>query len=657
MQETKNIISITGIGLLCVWLIACTPTTSFKPDQPSAFDAEITEAAALVEQGQFSQAAELYQQLANRHSGIQADHFLLLSADNHLSVGDRQLVRRLLAQLSNRRLSPDDVLLRNLIHAEILLSETRGGDALAYLRSTPDKGTPNRLKKRYFRIYAEAYGLAGNLLERASALQKLDALTLDPEEKIGIQESIIRTLSTLSPQALSLLQPSPPGIAGGWMSLALILKELGAEPKTLFFELREWKKSNPEHPALSELLDSYTKTAITHYQKADHIAVLLPESGPYATAASMIRKGILAIWLAADAETRPSLRFYDSSNPDNTWPIMIQAVDEGAEMVIGPLNKKAVRQLARAGDLPVPILALNQVVLDSRPPENYYQFSLSPEDEAQQAAERAWIDGHRRPVLLVPEGPWGQRIADAFEDTWLDLGGTPAGTSKYDPKSFDYGNPIRKLLHLDQSQARYRKVQRLLGKKIKFDPRRREDVDFVFLAARPQQARQIRPQLQFHHAADLPVYATSHAWNGTLSKREALDLVGLQLPDIPWFLAEETGDLSHDSISAHSPAVKGSYGRLYAMGMDAYRLVPHLSRLASNSIEAMDGQTGSLYMDESRHIRRQLVWAKLGKIIEVMGYSPRLELIQESQQPDDAPSPIQNLDFLRNSQPVSTPLG
>jgi len=653
MQETKNSLSILLLGLMCAWLLACTPAISFKPDQKTDLDPDVRRAFALTEEGQYQLAAELYSQLASRHTGMQASHFLLLAADSHLSAGNQQHVIQLLDQLDVAILSPDDDLLRRLIHAEILLAETRGADALSYLTPAPGEDMQNQLMKRYFKVSANAYGLAGNLLERANALQKLDFLTQDSAEKIAVQESIIRTLLTMSPQALRLLQPSPPGVQGGWMELTLILKEFGTEPKALFLKLREWKNNNPDHPVLSELLDSYTKTAIAYYQKADHIAVLLPESGSHASAANMIRDGILAAWLASDANTRPSLRFYDSSNPDASWPTITRAVAEGAEMVIGPLNKEAVRQLARAGELPVPILALNQVVLDTRPPVSLYQYSLSPEDEARQAAERAWIDGRRRPVLLVPEGDWGQRIADAYESAWIGLGGRLAGTGRYDPEGFDYGNPIRSLFHLGQSEGRHRRLQGILGQKLMFDPRRREDVDSIFIAARPQQARQIRPQLQFHHAADLPVYATSHAWNGYLDKREALDLVGLQIPDIPWFLADETGDLSYKNIVQDFPSVRGSYGRLYAMGMDAYRLAPHLSRLASNSLESVDGQTGSLYMDGSQHVRRQLVWAKLGERVEVLGYSPRLDQMQGGSSLNQGISPILN-DL---PMPVSQPAG
>ena len=101
-----------------------------------------------------------------------------------------------------------------------------------------------------------------------------------------------------------------------------------------------------------------------------------------------------------------------------------RAVAEGAELVIGPLAEgRRRRSWIRAGELPVPVLALNQVEVDTTLPANLFMYSLSPEDEARQAAERAWLDGHRRPLILAPQDTWGERLANAFEQRTRTLGG------------------------------------------------------------------------------------------------------------------------------------------------------------------------------------------------------------------------------------------
>ena len=169
-------------------------------------------------------------------------------------------------------------------------------------------------------------------------------------------------------------------------------------------------------------------------------------------------------------------------------------------------------------------------------------------------------------------------------------------------------------------------MQRLLGKKLEFEPPRRQDANFIFLVAKAQKARQIRPQLQFHHAADLPVYTTSHVFSGRLSTREDLDLEGVRCPDAPWLLVAE-GDtpLSRESLAELMPESDDHYQRLYAMGIDSFRLLPNLARLQSNPKEMLEGKTGNLYLDRINQVHRQLVWAEMRSgVPQVLGYSPRM---------------------------------
>ena len=275
----------------------------------------------------------------------------------------------------------------------------------------------------------------------------------------------------------------------------------------------------------------------------------------------------------------------------------------------------------------LPVLALNQIETDITPPSNLFQFSLSPEGEAQQVAEHAWLKGLRRPVILTQAGDWGDRIATAFGDRWVTLGGEVAGHQSYDPKSADHREPIEQLLLLNASKQRHWALQKLLETRVEFEPRRRQDVDMVFIGSKPKQTRLLRPQLQFHHANDLPVYSTSHAWSGEIKDREAQDVAGIYLPDMPWLLTEgDESPLSRKSLQQTLPAAGGPYGRLYAMGLDTFLLLPHLTRLQSSPIETLQGHTGNLYVGPANLIKRQLVWARLDETPEILGYSPRLDV-------------------------------
>lgn len=623
MQASQRARLATLAGALLLILAACTTPPRLGPEAPA--DQDTARAAALAAAGEHLGAASLYRSLALRFPDQQAE-YLLAAADQLAAADDRITLDAVLAQLQQLPLS---AIQTSRLRQHLAERQLQMGDPLGALDALdPQPPEDLALRRRHHDITARAYRLSGNMLESAVELMALSDLQDDPAQRLATQREILHTLALLSEAALTQLQPVPPGVLGGWMDLALTLKRQGQEPEQLNVGLLAWRQTHPKHPALPELLDGMVSKLESQYQRAAHVAVLLPESGPYAGAAAAIRDGILAAWYRQDPQLRPELRFYDASDATLAWPLLGEAIAAGAEAVIGPLDKDAVRQLSRAGELAVPVLALNQIALDTRPPENFFQFSLAPEDEARQVAERAWLDGHRQPVVLVPDSEWGSRVAQAFRHRWQSLGGRVSGEQRYSDSASDFGQPIKRLLHLDQSEARRRALERLLGQRLEFEPRRRGDVDFVFVAARNQQARLLRPQLQFHHAADLPVYATSHAWDGELDANEALDLAGILLLDMPWLVDTEQNDpLSRASLARSFPAVDSAYGRLYAMGMDSLRLLPHLARLQSARYESLDGRTGKLHMDALHQVHRQLVWTRLGKSgNEVLGYTPRLDL-------------------------------
>ena len=151
----------------------------------------------------------------------------------------------------------------------------------------------------------------------------------------------------------------------------------------------------------------------------------------------------------------------------------------------------------------------------------------------------------------------------------------------------------------------------MLHENLKFEPRRRQDVDFIFLAAFPRQARLIRPQLKFHYAGNIPVYATSHIYSGKRNRHADRDMDDIIFEDIPWVLytPNNTPPLQKN-IDQLWPEESDQYTRLFAMGIDAYNLIPHLNHLKSYSYERYNGETGILSLDEYHRIFRQLSWAR-----------------------------------------------
>ncbi len=237
-------------------------------------------------------------------------------------------------------------------------------------------------------------------------------------------------------------------------------------------------------------------------------------------------------------------------------------------------------------------------------------------------------------AVLAPDSNWGHRLQTAFSQYFEELGGTVVSVQDYSSSSADYSRPIRRLLNLDDSAIRHRRIEDILGEKLEYEPYRRQDVDMIFIAATSRSARGIIPALKFHHASRLPVYATSHVYAGTDDVTLNSDLNGLLFCDMPWVLEstspdqlrQQTGtikaDISAENISNIHRLKKSfqynwpgqqRYTRLFALGVDAYHLVFNLEYLHSNPYARFSGTTGNIQLDENAHMVRDLLWARFIK--------------------------------------------
>jgi len=340
------------------------------------------------------------------------------------------------------------------------------------------------------------------------------------------------------------------------------------------------------------------------------IALLLPLSGRTAAAGKAIQNGFMGAYFStvAGLDDPQTVRIYDVSNEGGASAAYATAVADGAEFVIGPLLKNNVVALANDILVPVPVLTLNYLPDNTLAPPGLYQFALAPEDEARSAAVRALADGHTRAVALVPNNDWGRRVLTSFSTEFEALGGTLLDYRSYTPGNPDYSNTIEDLMALSGSVRRYQRLRANIGGPLQFDPRRRQDSEFIFLAADAPAGRLLKSQLKFHYSGDLPVYSTSSIY--AMDGRSNSDLNGIMFADTPWIVAPQ-------SWIEHLPSLFGEYwpeerrmGRLHAMGYDAYQLIASLYAAHSGSMMEVDGATGKLHMDADGRVRRKLAWAQ-----------------------------------------------
>lgn len=652
-QSLKRQHSYLIFGLLAVFFTGCAtmPPPPSEPGELEAADAaaatlEQATATAALEQmaseGRFLDAALGYSKLATTASPPQRDQYSLRAAELLMSGNYVPQAWQLLREIDLAALPPELQPRHALLSAKIFLARELPEKALATLdelapRLIADPEAPTAERLRLHQLRATAFEQLNNHLETARERVALEPLLTDPEAILANQEAILGALQTLSPEAVQALQTrGPPDVLSGWLELANIGRSLGDTARG-DADLAAWRERYPDHPALDSVISTVLAARPRVLPLPRQIALILPLNNRYAKAASAIRDGFLAAYynqqpgVASDplapslsidtpATIVPTIRIYDEGDDPTLIELVYeQAVDEGAEFVVGPLNKDAVNQMATLDDLPVPLLALNYSEPRSTEKDrailpNLFQLSLSPEQEAQHAAEKAWLDGYSRAAIITPASAWGKRVAKAFSERWIQFGGHIVEKQTYNDKKSDYSLPIQRLLNVDESEQRKKALRRLLGTKIEFIPRRRQDIDFIFMVARPKQARLIRPQLRFHHAPKVPVYATSHSYSGAINADMDRDMDGVIFSDMPWTLATEgDGHALKTDIERLWPNTAKRYSRLYALGVDAYRVIAELNTLRRDRSSYYQGETGDLYLDVENRLQRRLIWAQFQK--------------------------------------------
>ena len=406
---------------------------------------------------------------------------------------------------------------------------------------------------------------------------------------------------------LEQLQNSSGSDMAGWLALARSTKTAGTLEQQQA-AIDTWRAQHPDHPAARQLPQMLGKLQALASQPLSEIALLLPQEGQLAAVARALRDGFLAAHYQAQqsGQNPPNIQFYDSSSLSSLDEFYRQAQAAGVQLVIGPLEKPLVKQLSDLEQLPITTLALNYSEVGQEGPPQLFQFGLAAEDEAREVARRAWADGMRRAVALVPRGEWGDRVLEAFRQSWQAQGGTLIAAEHVD-EPVELAKQIANLFQLRESEARTKRLKNTLGVSVASQPARRQDVDFIFLAATPQQAQQIKPTLAFQYAGDVPVYATSHLFTGALSQAQYQDMDGIMFCETPWLLNSD--EPLRQQVSEQWPQAGGSLGRLYAMGADAFSLAPRLTQLKALPDTQIDGLSGNLSLNPAQRIERQLPWA------------------------------------------------
>lgn len=601
---TRHLLQAALLSLVLV-LSGCTGMAPVATTAPTGGEAQ---AESLLRSGQPAQAAREYRRLADAASPPRREALLLSAAEAWLEADDGAAARATLEALGSGALPPALAARRAIVTGGLQLRDNDPEAALASLRGLEETPLDARSESRYHRVRAEALERSGRFADAARERIALDFLLSNPEAILANQRSTWADLNRLSPEQLSAQRTRPaPDTYSGWLELVMVQRLFARNPEQQARELDNWRARYPDHPAQRYLLAS-PETPAAPARYPDRLALLLPLSGELAPIGQAVREGFMAAYYSdRHGSNAPRVQVHDT-RAGGARAAYEAAVATGAGMVVGPLTKEELADLVTGGELTVPILALNRVDV-SPPPAGLYQFGLAPEDDAREAARRAWDDGHRRVLVLVPAGEWGERVAQAFLEAWYAAGGSVAETQYYSGDSL--ADSVKDLLNITESEQRRSQLSGQLGRQLKFQPQRRQDADAVFLAAFPRDARQIRPLLDFYFASDLPVYATSHVYSGGRHNPSAdQDMDGIHFADLPWIIDPGAEDLAlKEHFAALWPDSAERFSRLFALGLDAYTLVPRLQALAQDPSLSIPGRTGLLSLAPDGRVHRSLVWA------------------------------------------------
>jgi len=618
MQHNKPIIQfllLSSLSLTVLSLAGCDPQASKPVDDTSVSAAEV-HAIELYQAGNFYAAAEEYLILAKSDPNNEIK-YQLAAADALIKNQEIDRAQLLIDFLPPKKLSDVQHVLITIYEAQILLAQDNTEAAYALLNIDLPSETSRTVLAKFHETRATILQSKKEYFAAATERILLNSYLDDTQDTSDNYQKLWQSLSQLSPSELDTYRTNNAGILTSWLELAIINRTMLQNTVNLEASIITWQQRYPDHPALVNIIPEIIDTSRQLAEQPSQVALLLPFTGKYNDASIAIREGFMAAWYES-RDDKPIIKIYNTDT-ENVVAKYAQAITEGADFVVGPLQKPAITKLIEQSDITVTTLVLNQYdgeydISNSSSPSplpTIIQFGLSPEEEAKQVAERAWFDGRARAISITTGDERSRRIHDAFASHWQEIGGTLLEHVNIGQDVKELSNPVKSVLNIDQSEQRSKTLRSKLQRSLKTETRRRQDVDLIFMAVPPNIARQLVPQLRYYGTEDIALYSISNIYTGNINTREDSDINGVLFVDMPWVIDPENeySPLNRMIERYQKPSLL-AYKRLYAFGIDAYRLIPRLAELSLQPTQQYAGKTGYIKINEGGQVQRRLIWAQ-----------------------------------------------
>ena len=618
MRHNTPIIPVLLFSLLSLAVLSLTGCDS-QPRKPGT-DVSVPEADVhakeLYRAGDFYAAAEEYLALAKSDPKNEIK-YQLGAVDAMIKNQEIDRAQQLIDFILPEKPSDVQGVLVKIYQAQILLTKEDPKAASALLNISLPSETSRTVLAKFHETRATILQLEKEYFAAASECILLNSYLDDSLEISTNYQRLWQNLSQLSPSELDAYRDNDARILNSWLELVIINKTMLQNTVNLEAAIATWQQRYPDHPALVDIIPMIIESSILLAEQPSQVALLLPFTGKYNDASIAIREGFMAAWYDSRDE-KPIIKIYNT-DADNVVARYAQAITEGADLVVGPLQKAAISKLIEQSDITVTTLVLNQYdgeydianISSPSPLPAIIQFGLSPEDEAKQVAERAWFDGRARAISITTGDERSRRINDAFASHWQELGGTLLEHVSIGQDVKELSGPIKGALNIDQSEQRSKTLRSKLQRSLKTETRRRQDVDMIFIAVPPAIARQLVPQLRYYGTEDISLYSISNIYTGNVNTRKDSDINGVLFVDMPWVIDPENEySPLNRMIERYRKPAQSAYKRFYAFGIDAYRLIPQLAELSLQPTQQYEGETGYIKINEQGRVQRRLIWAR-----------------------------------------------
>ena len=432
------------------------------------------------------------------------------------------------------------------------------------------------------------------------------SLQLPINEQLDNQEDLWFAIQNLTDNEVSYLQGSSIPLLDGWLNVSNILRDQSMTVDQQVKAFKQWQTTHLSHPAAINPPHDFQIMASLEDLMPKSVAVLLPMSKELKVASEAILDGLLQQYYA-NPEVQPELHLIDTDRYANFADAYFAATETGAETIIGPLRKQNVGQLPHLVT-DIPTIAMNQLEVNTLTP-NLYHFSLNVKDDIRELMAFAKKEGAENSAILTIQPTWALRQGDQFKSIAQEQELPVLASLSYENTPTGRANAVKQLLQVDESEARIRKIKQWTKQDVEATPRARQDLDYVYYVGKLEDAKQIRPLLNFYFANNIPMLASQTIHDRTppaTTKNEDIErIVFTELPAV----------LDNQGSNVNKPLV---LQRLTALGNDSYLIAKRLALFSNVRSAKLSAKTGIITLENNGIFNRRpnIVTYKQGVLID-----------------------------------------